>query len=81
MVVIRLSRCGSIHRPRYRVTVADSRFSSKGRFIDIIGYYDSFCKDKKKAFRMDIEKYRNWTKKGAQPSQTIRSLAKKVYSV
>lgn len=81
MVVIRLSRCGTRHKPKYRVTVADSRRSAKGRFIEIIGQYDSFGKDKKKSFQVDIEKYKEWIAKGAQPSQTLRSLVKKVYSI
>lgn len=81
MVVIRLSRCGTRHRPKYRVTVADSRFSAKGRFIEIIGQYDVLGKSKKDAFQIDIEKYKKWLAQGAQSSQTLRSLIKKVYSV
>ena len=84
MVVIRLSRCGVRHRPKYRVTVADSRRSAKrGRFIEIIGQYDAMGTgtDKKDVFKIDIEKYKKWVSQGAQPSQTLRSLVKKVYSV
>ncbi len=81
MVVIRLSRCGTRHKPKYRVTVADSRRSATGRFIEIIGQYDSLCEDKKKAFKLNIEKYKQWLSHGAQPSRTVSSLAKKVYSV
>ncbi len=79
MVVIRLSRYGMKHKPRYRVTVADSRRSATGRFIEIIGQYNVFEKDKKKALQVDIEKYKKWVAKGAQPSKTLRSLVKKVY--
>ena len=81
MVVIRLSRCGARHRPKYRVTVADSRRSAKGRFIEIIGQYDSTGQEKKEAFKVEIEKYKKWVAQGAKPSQTLRSLVKKVYSV
>ena len=81
MVVIRLSRCGARHRPKYRVTVADSRRSAKGRFIEIIGQYNSTGQEKKEAFKVDIEKYKKWVVQGAKPSQTLRSLVKKVYSV
>ena len=81
MVVIRLSRYGAKHKAKYRITVADSRRSAKGKFIEIIGRYDS-CKDnKKEAFQVDIEKYKKWMVQGAQPSQTLRSLVKKVYSL
>ncbi|MDE0118606.1 MAG: 30S ribosomal protein S16 [Bdellovibrionales bacterium] len=81
MVVIRLSRCGARHRPKYRVTVADSRRSATGCFIEIIGQYDSNKKEKKEGFKVDIEKYKQWVVQGAQPSQTLRSLVKKVYSI
>lgn len=81
MVVIRLSRCGARHRPKYRVTVADSRRSATSRFIEVIGQYDSTEKEKKEGFKIDIEKYKKWVAQGAQPSQTLRSLVKKVYSV
>ena len=81
MVVIRLSRCGAVHRPKYRITVADSRKKSTGRFIEIIGQYDSFVKDKKVGFKLDIEKYKGWLSQGAKPSDTVRSLVKKVYNL
>ena len=81
MVVIRLSRCGARHRPKYRVTVADSRRSVTGRFIEIIGHYDSFQKDKKKGFSLNVEKYKKWLSEGAKPSRTVSSLTKKVYSL
>ena len=81
MVVIRLARCGARHRPRYRVAVADSRRPATGRFIEIIGYYNPFEEDKKKAFFLNTEKYKKWLSQGAQASRTVCSLAKKVYSL
>ena len=82
MVVIRLSRYGNKHRPKYRVTVADSRRSvKKGRFIEIIGQYNAIGENKKDVFQMDVEKYKKWVAYGAQPSQTLRSLVKTVYSI
>ena len=81
MVVIRLARCGARHRPKYRVTVADSRRSSTGRFIEVIGHYNPFDEDKKKAFFLNQEKYQKWVSQGAQVSRTVRSLTKKVYSI
>ena len=78
MVVIRLARTGSKHNPKYRVTVADSRKSPKGRFIEQIGHFDPLSKDKRAI--IDNEKYMAWVKKGAQPSQRVKSLYKKVTS-
>ena len=77
MVVIRLSRCGQRHKPKYRVTVADSRRSARGRFIKIIGHYDGLAKDKQKGFYVDQEQYKTWVSKGARPSQRVLSLMQK----
>ena len=76
MVVIRLSRVGATNNPKYRVTVADSRNSAKGRFIDQIGFYDPLSKDKK--MTIDKEKYESWLQKGAQASRTVKSLFSKL---
>ena len=76
MLVIRLARKGYKHNPTYRVVVADSRRSVKGRFIELIGHFDPFLKDKKAV--IDKEKYHSWLKKGAQPSQRVCSLAAKL---
>lgn len=75
MVVIRLSRRGAKHNPKYRVTVADSRRSAKGRFIEIIGHYDPLSKDKKPVINQ--AKYHDWISKGAKPSRTVENLYKK----
>ena len=40
-VKIRLNRMGAKKNPFYRVVVADSRFPRDGRFIEILGHYDS----------------------------------------
>ena len=40
MVMIRLSRVGSIHQPSYRVVVTDKRAPVQGRFIEIIGNFN-----------------------------------------
>ena len=75
MVVIRLKRVGVKHNPCYRVAVADSRRSVLGKSIEIIGHYSPF-KDKKVFIQRD--RYDYWLKKGAQPSQTVKSLFKKL---
>ena len=40
-VKIRLNRMGAKKHPFYRIVVADSRFPRDGRFIEILGNYDS----------------------------------------
>ncbi len=74
-VKIRLTRMGAKKNPFYRVVVADSRSPRDGRFIDIIGNYDS---TKSPAIvNIDEEKVIGWLQKGAQPTDTVRSLLSK----
>lgn len=74
MVVIRLARRGAIHQPKYRITVADSRRSPKGKYIEVIGYFNPLVKDLKAAVNLDMEKAKSWIAKGAQPTRRVKSL-------
>ena len=74
-VSIRLRREGAKNRPYYKVVVADSRSPRDGKFIEVIGTYDP-----KKAGHnssLNVERAEFWISKGAQPSDTVRSLIKK----
>jgi len=74
-VSIRLRREGAKNRPYYRVVVADSRSPRDGKFIEIIGTYDPKQTGQNSSF--DVERAEYWISKGAQPSDTVRSLIKK----
>lgn len=76
MVVIRLNRVGSKKRPKYRITVADSRKWLGGKFIEVIGNYNPFPKGEEKSLTIDMEKANEWIKKGAQPTLRVKSLMK-----
>lgn len=76
MVKIRLRREGTKDRPFYRIVVADSRARKEGRFIEMIGTYDPAQEDSENC-KIDLEKVDSWIGKGAQPSDTVRSLIKK----
>ena len=75
-VKIRLKRTGAKKDPRYRVVVADSRFPRDGRFIEEIGYYNPVSNPSE--INIDKEKAIKWMQNGAQPTETVRSLMKKV---
>lgn len=77
MVVIRLARFGKKHSPRYRITVADSRFWLNGRFIEVLGHYNPNPQGQEKEFSCDMEKVQAWIAKGAQPSDRVKSLLRK----
>ena len=74
-VSIRLRREGTKNRPYYRVVVADSRSPRDGKFIEILGTYDPKQTGQNSSFNVERAEY--WISKGAQPSDTVRSLIKK----
>ncbi|MBL91607.1 MAG: 30S ribosomal protein S16 [Myxococcales bacterium] len=76
MVVIRLARGGAKKRPFYRVVVADRRFPRDGRYIEQVGTYDP--RTTQTQVNLKLERVDHWIKVGAQPSDTVRSLIKKV---
>src|ERR1051325_1422143 len=74
-VAIRLRREGALNRPYYKVVVADSRSPRDGKFIEIIGTYDPKKTGHNSTLKLD--RIDHWISKGAQPSDTVRSLIKK----
>jgi len=74
-VSIRLRREGAKNRPYYKVVVADSRSPRDGKFIEIIGTYDPKKPGHNSTLKLDRAEY--WMSKGAQASDTVRSLIKK----
>ena len=75
MVVIRLTRMGTRHKPFYRVVAVDKRKPRESRYIDKIGYYNPMTEIP--VVKIDMEKYDRWIKLGAKPSATVKSLLKK----
>ena len=76
MVKIRLRRMGAKKAPFYRVVVADSRYPRDGRFIEEIGTYNPCVSPAE--ISIDADRAREWIKTGAQPTDTVRALLKKV---
>ena len=74
-VRIRLKRMGAKKRPFYRIVVADSRSPRDGRFIEEIGTYNPTTEPS--TLVVNEEKAADWLKKGAKPSETVKSLLKK----
>jgi small subunit ribosomal protein S16 len=74
-VSIRLRREGAKNSPYYKVVVADKRSPRDGKFIETIGTYDPKKPGQNSTLKIDRVEY--WISKGAQPSDTVRSLIKK----
>jgi small subunit ribosomal protein S16 len=70
-----LRRVGTKNVPAYRIVVADGRSPRDGRFIENIGTYDPVKRENN--FKVDLERANYWIQRGAQPSDTVRSILKK----
>ena len=75
-VKIRLRRMGQKKAPFYRIVVADSRYPRDGRFIEEIGTYDP--NREPSAISFNEEAAKKWLANGAQPTDTVRGLLKKI---
>ena len=76
-VRIRLQKAGKTANKRcnYRIVVISRAKARQGRHLDLLGYYDPARKPA--AVSINREKLDQWVKKGAQMSETVRSLVSK----
>ena len=72
MVVIRMRRAGSKKRPFFRVVVTDSRSARDSSFVEILGHYNP--RTRPAIVQVDKERVDYWLQKGAQPSDSVRTL-------
>jgi len=72
MVTIRMRRHGAKKSPFYRMVVIDSHSARDGRALEVVGHYDP--KTQPETLRVDRERIEHWVGRGAQLSDTVRSL-------
>ena len=77
-VVIRMKRTGRRNRPCYRISVADSRAPRDGRTLETLGLYDPVSKASDQQSTLNVDRARHWMTNGAQPSDTVRSIFKRM---
>jgi small subunit ribosomal protein S16 len=72
MVVIRMMRVGSKKKPYFRVVVTEARTARESSFVENVGTYNP----RMKPAQVNINKQRveHWLKKGAKPSDSVRTL-------
>lgn len=75
MLSIRLTRMGAKKKPFYRIVVTEKRSKRDGRFVESVGYYNP-CRNPADV-KIDHERINYWIERGAQPSDTVRSLIKR----
>lgn len=70
MIAIRLSRFGRKKGAFYRIVAVDSTKKASGQNLGVLGYWNPI----KKNFKIDAEKLKSWSAKGAQLSATVKKL-------
>jgi small subunit ribosomal protein S16 len=76
VVRIRLTRVGATKQPTYRFVVTDSRNARNGRSLETIGHYNP--RTDPIEINVDEEKAKAWLSKGAQPSDTVARLFRRI---
>ncbi|MCK4678260.1 MAG: 30S ribosomal protein S16 [Bacteroidales bacterium] len=71
-VRLRLQRHGKKGRPFYHIVAADGRAPRDGKLIEKIGTYNPVTNPAEVV--LDVDKAVNWLRKGAQPTDTVRSI-------
>jgi small subunit ribosomal protein S16 len=69
---IRLQRHGRKGKPVYNIVVADQRAPRDGKFIEKLGIYNPNTNPA--TINIDFDSTLNWMMKGAQPSDTARTI-------
>lgn len=74
-VRIRLTQVGKKDQKSYRIVAIERRQKRQGKFLEILGFYNPLKNPSE--IKINKERYEYWIKSGAQPSETVSSLAKK----
>lgn len=78
MLKIKLARFGKRHQPHFRFVITEARDKRDGQYVVSLGYYAPTAEPK--LLQLDLKAYDEWVKKGAQPTETVASLAERVRS-
>lgn len=73
MVKIKLSRTGKKHQASYRLVVVEARSKRDGEALENVGHYNPVTK----VLVLNTDAYKAWITKGAQPTDTVRSIVAK----
>ncbi|MDR1660542.1 MAG: 30S ribosomal protein S16 [Desulfovibrio sp.] len=73
-VKLKLTRLGSKKYPFYRVVAANDETRRDGRPLEFLGYYNPMVTPAE--VRLDTDRINAWLARGAEPTDTVRSLIK-----
>ena len=69
---MRLQRFGKKGKPFYHIVIADGRAPRDGKFIEKVGTYNPIPNPAE--ININFDKALDWIQKGAQPTDTVRSI-------
>ncbi len=75
-VVLRLKTFGTKKKPFYRIVAITKSTKRDGKTLEELGHYDP--RKGKDQIALDRERVEYWLKNGAQPSETVRSIIKRL---
>lgn len=76
-LTIRMQRCGSNRNPHYRLVVTEKASRRDGKYVELVGTYSPRDAVATRYLNLNLERIDYWTKVGAQPSDTARTLIAK----
>lgn len=74
--MIRMARFGAKKKPTYRVVVIDKERARNSRSVEVVGLYNPVSQPP--VVNLNRERIEYWMKNGAQPSDTVARLLKRV---
>jgi small subunit ribosomal protein S16 len=78
MLKIKLARFGKKKQPMYRIVVNEAKSKRDGQYVALVGRYAPT--ESPKVLEINMKEYEAWLAKGAQPTETVMALAKRLKS-
>lgn len=78
MVTIRLSRKGKRNSPFFHIVAVDQNKKRDGAVLAKIGTYNPAIEKDAEKVKYNSELYKEWIAKGAQPSETVVQILKRI---
>lgn len=78
MVKIRMKMMGRRHRRFFRICAMDSHEPRDGNAIEELGTYDPMIRETEKRYSINKERVEYWLSVGAQPSDKVMVLLRKL---
>lgn len=78
MLKIKLARFGKKGQPHYRIVVNEARSKRDGKYVAALGHYAPT--QTPKLLEIDVDAFKDWVSKGAQPTDTVAHLFERYQS-